>query len=386
MHKVDHEEVRELTKLRRRLHTIAELSGEEEQTARLLGEALEDLAPDHLIGGLGGHGLAGVFGDGGAGPTVLLRADMDALPIEETPSLKHASRNPGVSHKCGHDGHMAIAVGVARRFSKERPAKGRLVVLFQPAEETGCGAAEVIRDPRFAEIRPDIAVAVHNLPGFELGEVILRKGPFACASRGLVCELTGASSHAAEPERGKSPALAVGHIITAWSSARQLLTGLSESAQATVIHAAVGRPAFGTSPGDGRVMATLRAPDDRLIDSLEQHLRRIAGRIADAWDVASEFRTEEVFPATNNDPEIVAVIGDAAASLGRTVTRPDHPFPWSEDFGHFAAVCPSALIGLGSGEDRPALHHPSFDFPDELIPGGIAFLETALRRWLGARR
>ncbi len=386
MNKLDHEEVRELTRLRRRLHTVAELSGHEEQTARLLSETLEGLAPDHLMGGLGGHGLAGVFGDGEAGPTVLLRADMDALPIEEPPSLEHASHNPGVSHKCGHDGHMAMAVGVARRFSKQRPGRGRLVVLFQPAEETGRGAAEVIRDSRFADIRPDIAVAVHNLPGFELGDVILREGPFACASRGLVCELTGTSSHAAEPERGRSPALAVAHIITAWSSSRQLFTGLSESAQATVIHAAVGRPAFGTSPGDGRVMATLRAPDDALIDSLEERLTEVARGVAEAWDVVPAFRTEEIFPATNNDPEIVAIIGDAAAALGCTVTRPDQPFAWSEDFGHFSGVCPSALFGLGAGVDRPALHHPDFDFPDALIPGGVELLETTLRRWLEARR
>lgn len=386
MNKADNEEARELTRLRRRLHTIAELSGHEEQTARLLRVTLEELAPDHLIGGLGGHGLAGVFGDLGSGPTVLLRADMDALPIEETLPLEHASTNPGVSHKCGHDGHMAMAVGLARRFSKLRPGRGRLVVLFQPAEETGQGAAEVIRDPQFTGIRPDIAIAVHNLPGFELGEVILRDGPFACASRGLVCELTGASSHAAEPEQGRSPALAVAHIITAWSSARQLFTGLSESAQATIIHAAVGGPAFGTSPGVGRVMATLRAPNDTLIDSLEERLTRVATGIADAWDVVPAFRTEEVFPATNNDPEIAAVIGDAAAALGCTVTRPDQPFPWSEDFGHFSGVCPSALFGLGAGVDRPALHHPDFDFPDTLIPRGVELLETSLRHWLGACR
>lgn len=380
---MDSQELSYLIRLRRDLHRRPELAGAEHQTAVRIREELESLHPDALVDGLGGHGVAVTIDGTGDGPTVLVRADMDALPVDESLPLEHASRNPGVAHKCGHDGHMAMAVGVARSFARIRPARGRLIVLFQPAEETGEGAAKVIADGAFEGLTPDVALAVHNLPGFDLGRVVIRSGPFACASRGLVVELTGATSHAAEPEHGRSPALGVAQIIEGWTAARQLFTALDEGALATVIHAAVGRPAFGTSPGDGCVMATLRAASDQVVRDLEARLRRIAERIADAWELSSRFSIREPFPATVNEAGVVGVVVDTASSLNFSVSEITRPFAWSEDFGHFGAVCPSALIGLGSGVDMPALHHPAYDFPDRLIPTGVALLEAGVRHWLG---
>ena len=382
---MDSLEQRYLTELRRELHRAAEPSGGEAETAACLVRELETLTPDALVEHMGGHGVAAAFDAVEDGPTVLLRADMDALPIADEAVAAHASRTRGVAHKCGHDGHMAMAVGVARSLARQKPQRGRFVVLFQPAEETGRGAAAVISDPAFARLRPDIALAAHNLPGHELGRVVLRTGIFACASRGLSIELAGATAHAAEPQRGRSPALAVAQIVAAWTGARQLFTALDESAQATVIHAAVGRPAFGTSPGDGRVMATLRAASNEAIDTLEARLRHIAERIADAWELDRSFSVDEPFPATVNHPEVVALLVETARTLNFKITEPDGPFAWSEDFGHFGVVCPSALVGLGAGGNVPALHHPSYDFPDALIPYGVALLETAIRRLLDRR-
>jgi amidohydrolase len=248
---VDSQEDHYLIALRHDLHRIAEPSAKEGRTAARLIQELRPLQADCVLEGLGGQGVGATFEGTEPGPTVLFRADMDALPIDETIPMEHASLTPGVAHKCGHDGHMTIALGVARRFSRCRPTRGRLAVLFQPSEENGMGAARVLKDAAFASIRPDIALALHNLPGFELGQVVLRSGPFACASRGLTINLLGATSHAAEPQLGKSPALALAQVILAWTGARQLFTGLEESAQATVIHAVLGSLAFGTSPGDG---------------------------------------------------------------------------------------------------------------------------------------
>jgi amidohydrolase len=304
---------------------------------------------------------------------------MDALPIAEGHELQHASTTDGVAHKCGHDGHMTMAIGAAGRLVRRRPARGRVVVLFQPAEETGEGAAAVLADPNFAPLQPNVALAIHNLPGFELGAVVVRSGPFAYASRGLVAEFTGATSHAAEPERGRSPALAVAQLIEAWSAARQLYTGLGESVHATVIHAAVGRPAFGTSPGDGRVMATLRAATDAGIDDLEKHLRRLATAAANAWNLEIELGQVEPFPATHNDEAVVGLVLENARNLGLEVVTPERPLSWSEDFGHFSGLCPSALVGLGAGVETPDLHHPQYDFPDGLLPFGIDLIETAIR-------
>jgi len=346
-------------------------------TDELRSVGVTDLVPD-----LGGHGLAAVIAGERGGSTVLLRADMDALPIAEHLEIEYGSTTEGIAHKCGHDGHMTMAVGVAGRLVRNPPAVGRVVVLFQPAEETGEGAARVLADPAFEPLRPDVALAVHNLPGFGLGEVIVRSGPFACASRGLVAEFKGATSHAAEPERGRSPALAVAQLIESWSAARQLLTGLADSVHATVIHAAVGRPAFGTSPGDGRVMATLRATSDDAIDEFERHLRRMATGAASAWGLEVELGDAEPFPATHNDAGVVHEVLEAARTCSLDVVEPERPFSWSEDFGHFGKVCPAALVGLGAGRETPDLHHPRYDFPDALLPIGIDLVETVIRRAL----
>ena len=142
-------------------------------------------------------------------------------------------------------------------------------------------------------------------------------------------------------------------LIASWSAARQVFTGLDESLQATVIHAAVGRPAFGTSPGEGRVMATLRAPSDDGIERLEEHLRRLAKSAAEAWNLGLELSRAEPFPATRNHETVVGEVLEAARSLGLEHVEPDRPFSWSEDFGHFGSLCPSALVGLGAGVGTP---------------------------------
>ncbi len=383
MRTLNRDERESLTRLRRELHRLAEPSGAEQATAARIVDELTSLGPDSIVEGLGGHGVAAELRADEDGRTILIRADLDALPIAETIPLEHASATANVAHKCGHDGHMAIVLGVARRFAANRPARGRLVVLFQPAEETGEGAASVIADPAFETLRPDIALAVHNLPGFELGDVVVRSGPFACASRGLTVDVEGATSHAAEPDKGRSPALAVAQIIEAWTAARQLFTGLGESVQATVIHANVGRRAFGTSPGSGCVMATLRATSEGAVDRLEARLRVAAQRIADAYELSTSFGRHETFPATVNHPDVVRVVTEAAQALEMETIEPAGPFAWSEDFGHFSGLCPAALIGLGAGLETPALHHPTYDFPDPIIAHGVALLEATIRNWLG---
>lgn len=380
---MESEEYRYLIGLRRDLHRTAEPSGEERKTAARLVDEVADLAPDSVVEHLGGHGVAVVFDGSKAGPTVLLRADMDAVSIDETLTLEYASATPGVAHKCGHDGHMAIAVGVARCIARARLDRGRMVVLFQPSEETGGGATAMIGDPAFEACRPDIALALHNLPGHGLGRVVIRPGTFACASRGLTMELVGAASHAAEPEHGRSPALAVAQVIQVWTGARQLFSDLDESVRATVVHAAVGRRAFGTSPGDGRVMVTLRAATDELIDRIASKLRSVGRRIGESHGLTVSFSEEESFPATVNDPRVVDVIVETARALGNEVEEPAVPFAWSEDFGHFGKICPSALVGVGAGISAPALHHPTYDFPDALIPYGVALFEAVIRQLLG---
>ncbi|MEM6672250.1 MAG: amidohydrolase [Planctomycetota bacterium] len=371
----------ELRTFRRALHARPELSGAERETARTVAKCLESLAPSRVWRGLGGHGVAAAFD----GPTVLVRADLDALPIQETGRPEHRSKTPGVSHACGHDGHTTIAMGLAARVAAARPARGRVIVLFQPAEETGEGARAVALGPRFDELRPDWAFALHNLPGAPLGSVLLREGTFGCASRGLSVELAGSTSHAAHPEDGRSPAAAMCELI---ATLRELPLDASLAdggfALSTVVHARLGEVAFGTSPGEAVVMATLRAERDGTIERMaDLAIERTAACAArHGLDARTEWR--EVFDACVNDADAVDRVRAAAQRCGAPVVELESPFRWSEDFGAIPAKVGKAMFGLGAGEAHPPLHAPDYDFPDELIAPGVEVFEGVVRDLLGS--
>lgn len=360
-----------LTKIRQYLHSIPELSGKESATAEYLKTFLQSCNPDNLITGLGGTGIAAVYNSPITGPRILLRCDMDALPVNEETNLPYSSAISGVSHKCGHDGHMAIMAGVADWLSDNRPPSGSVVLLFQPAEETGEGAIQVLKDPRFQEIAPDFVFALHNLPGFPIGSIILRTGIFASASRGMVIELSGSSSHASEPHLGRSPALATARIIQIFNDFPASDGSMNRSAKLTITHVRIGEPAFGTFPGKGRLMLTLRADNVKAIKTLSRWSEDHARGIANSCDLNIQITRTEEFPVTKNSVEAVDSVRAAAEHLGLEIIQPDNPFPWSEDFGHFTMSYPGALFGIGTGIHSPALHSPEYDFPDELITPGV---------------
>jgi amidohydrolase len=374
----------QIIELRHQLHAHPDLADHEEETAGRIRNFLERYSPDSFVEELGGHGLAAVYEGAEKGPSVLVRCDLDALPIHEDLDASYRSGRPGVAHKCGHDGHMSMVSGLAPLLHAEPPARGRVILLYQPAEETGQGAARVIEDPKFDAIRPDYAFALHNLPGFPLGTVVLRDGFFASASSGFIARLQGETSHAGEPQQGKSPALAVADLIQTLSAVPQFHTALHEAAQVTIIHAQVGERAFGTSPGMGAVMATLRAHSQDVLDRLSQLCRALAEKIASAYDLKVSSEMTEEFPSTVNNPDCVRMVEDAAKKAGCQISRPEIPFAWSEDFGHFTRRTPGALFGLGSGVGQPALHHPDYDFPDALLPVGTSVFDALIRTLVGS--
>jgi amidohydrolase len=374
-------DLQRLIDLRRALHTRPELSGQEEATAARIGGFLTTCAPTAIETGLGGHGVAGIFDapDAAGGPTVVLRAELDALPIVEKTGLPHASRYDGVAHLCGHDGHMAMLCGVAAGL-RERPLMhGRLILLFQPAEETGQGARAVVADPRWRDWAPDRVFAVHNLPGQPLGRVLLKEGAFTAGSIGLEIRLTGRTSHAAYPEQGTSPADALGRLVTGLVCLPIAREARGELALVTVVHALLGKAAFGISPADATILATLRADRADVLTDLSATAADLAEREAAADGLACELDWVEEFPLTMNDPTAVAEAGRAADRAGlATGEPPESPFRWSEDFGWMSADVRGALIGLGSGEDQPVLHAPDFDFPGDLMDPGVRFWESLL--------
>lgn len=362
----------DLTVLRHRLHAQAEVSGAEKQTSAIIADFLDDTSPDSLKRKVGGHGVIATYGTENDAPHILLRCELDALPIPDENDVEYRSKTEGVGHKCGHDGHMAILCGVARLLADRPFDKGEISLLFQPAEETGQGAAQVVEDEKFQELSPDYCFALHNLPGFQKHQIIVRKDVFAAASVGCIIRFKGSTAHAAHPEEGKSPALALAQTIEAFSAIPQFYSPLEQAAKVTVINADLGERAFGTSPGEATVMATLRAYDDEVLADLKEQCLRIAKHTAKTYELEFENEWVEEFPSTVNNSTAVQQIQSAAEYLDYNLNIKAHPFSWSEDFGYITAAIPGAMFGLGAGKEQPALHAEDYDFPDEIISTGIS--------------
>ena len=373
----------ELTAWRRRLHQQPEISNEEERTAKEVVDFLADTGPDKVLTGLGGHGVAAVYDSGTAGPTVLFRSELDALPIHELSGVEHASQVPGKSHMCGHDGHIAILAALGRQLGRERPARGRVVLMFQPAEETGNGAAGVVADPRFGEIAPDFAFSLHNLPGVPFGEVRVKPGVVNCASRGMRIVLEGKTAHSSMPETGVSPMLAVSQLMPQLPALGRGTFADDEFSMVTVTHAAMGEAVFGIAPAHAEVWATLRTRrDDRMAD-LVAGAEALATRIADEHRLSLSCDYHEIFVASVNAPDAVEQLNRALDEEGVPRGEEGLPMRASEDFGIFGHNARSAMFFLGAGERYPALHNPDYDFPDDLIPIGSRIFMRAARNLLG---
>jgi len=364
-------EIDHLVHLRHELHRNPELSGQETNTSSAIASFMKRYRPDRTVR-LGDTGLAFVFEGAQPGSCVVYRAELDALPIDESGSPVYCSREPGISHACGHDGHMAILAGLGEKIAAERPVAGKAVLLFQPAEETGQGAHAVMQDPAFRELQPGRIFALHNLPGFPMGEVLVREGVFAAASTGMIIDLKGKSSHAGEPENGTNPDRAMARIVEGVHAMNKDAQEFSSLAFATVIHLRLGEVAFGTSPGYGEVMLTLRAYEDSDLQRLKSLSESMSAGIAKEEHLEHTISYTEVFPATRNSGECTEMIRQAALQVGLNVRKMEVPFRWTEDFGYYTGDIQGGFFGLGSGEQQPALHHPDYDFPDTLIGTGVS--------------
>ncbi|NHB69127.1 amidohydrolase [Perlabentimonas gracilis] len=375
---LDSKTLRELIDFRKYLHQNPELSGQEKQTSKTIENFLKKTNPSSIVTGLGGHGLAAVYNSGKAGPTVLLRADMDALPIQESNSFEYRSKYHGVAHLCGHDGHSTILAGVAVGLQKSPLKKGRVILLFQPAEETGQGAAAVIADEKFKPLTPDYAFALHNLPGFKRGQIYLREGTFASASTGLIAKLKGLSSHAAHPEDGNNPDLAMAKMILELNNLVSQKERFDDFTLLTVIHAKLGEVAFGTTPGNATLMATLRTYLDTDMEILKAESESIIKHIGKENNIKVDITYTEEFPATINSSECTALVQRASSKLDLQTHQLKNPFRWSEDFGHFTQLCKANLFGVGSGENHPQLHNEDYDFPDDIIEPSVNLFREIL--------
>lgn len=358
-------------KLRHKLHQYPELANTEVGTAARLVKYLAPLSPDRIITEIGGTGVAVCFGNAETGSTVMLRCELDALPIAETNSFDYRSITPGISHKCGHDGHMAILAAVSQYYSKNRPKAGRVILLFQPAEETGEGAKKILEDKVSQQLKPDFVFALHNVPKYPMGEVFIKSGTICCASRGVIIRLTGKTAHAAQPETGNSPVKAVYQLLPLFEQLPALINSQSKYTFVTIVGVKLGDKAFGTSPANAEIYVTLRSEHNVEMKHLVNIVNDKVKALALEHKLAYSIESEDVYDATVNHDEAVDIITNALND--EPVQLTSQPFPFSEDFGQFTHMHCGALFGLGAGENTPALHNPDYDFPDQLIETGSRY-------------
>ena len=377
-------DIAELTDWRRDLHRFPELSGEERETAARVVAALAATRPDQVVTGLGGHGVAAVWQGDAPGQTVLFRAELDALPIDEVGQPDWRSTLPGKGHMCGHDGHMAILLALARLIARKRPATGRVILLFQPAEETGAGAAAVLADARYPALKPDWAFALHNLPGLTFGHATLRAGTMMCASQGMRVQLTGKTAHASMPESGTSPVHAVARLIPALLALGPGGALTPDFRMITITHARIGEAAFGISPGYGELWAKLRTREDGPMAALRAEAEVLVRAEAAKDGLAVSFVTRDDFAATVNDAGAITRLVSAMDALNIPHGDDHLPLRGSEDFGRFGVEgTRMAMMFVGSGEKHPQLHNPDYDFPDGLIPLGARLFQRVMTDILG---
>nr|WP_255552092.1 amidohydrolase [Roseivirga sp. E12] len=359
-----------LIDLRHTLHQNPELSGNEVNTAKAILSFLEQCNPDQLIPDVGGHGIIAIWKGTKKGQNILLRADLDALPIQETNDLPYKSLKKAVSHKCGHDGHMAILCGVAINLANEKPERGDIILLFQPAEETGQGAKAVMADKKFQAIEYDYAFALHNLPKKKKGTIICKNGSFCPASTGLKINLLGKTAHASQPHTGNNPAMATAQIMFCFDRILET-TEFMDKTLITLTHTNIGEESFGVSAGHSEIWLTLRAFDNHDFDLLKFLIERETKAIASKHNLGIKSSYHESFEVTENDSEAVNIIKSVAKKQNLTYKVMRKPNPWSEDFGLFLKDNKGAMFGLGSGKKTPNLHNPDYDFPDEIIESGV---------------
>lgn len=377
-----------LQKLRRDLHRLPDLSGREEATSRRMIKELENFNPDDLKKEIGGTGvLASFLADGNSiEKQILFRAELDAVAIDEETGLPYSSENRGVMHACGHDGHMAILIGLAAWLEQNRPENIHVHLLFQPAEETGEGASNVLADPAFKNLSIDHAFALHNLPGYTEKSIYTKKGPFACASTGVEITIKGSYSHAAYPGQGLNPARTVAGLIQHIETGLEPFKKRDELNNVVATYIKMGEPAFGISPGKAVIGYTLRSSTDDGLQTGLDVLEKIIDAENNSFEGKITRRYAEPFSATINSGEGVDIVKSAASKAGVNIEELKNPFPWSEDFGEFRKKCPITIFGLGAGKKISALHSETYDFNDALIPVGVKLFSEIVEHYSAAER
>ncbi len=373
----------EITAWRRQLHKEPEIGFEVVKTAAFVAQKLREFGCDEVVTGIGRTGVVGVIaGRLGSGPVIGLRADMDALPIRETSGVPHASIIAGKAHACGHDGHTSMLLGAAKYLAETRNFAGTVAVIFQPAEEGGGGGREMVRDGMMERFGIGRVFGMHNLPGLPVGRFAVTPGPIMAATAEFDIRVRGKGSHAAMPHKGIDPVVVASQIVLAFQTIAARTMDPIDSVVVSVTKI-TGGDAYNVIPEYVDLAGTVRALKMEAMTIAEERMHAICAGIAQANGAEINFRFRSNYPVTDNNPAEAAFAGNVAAAVsGETaIDRNAPPLMAGEDFSYMLNARPGAFIFIGNGE-TPNLHHPAYDFNDEVTPYGVSYwvkvAETAL--------
>jgi amidohydrolase len=359
-----------LTSFRKILHANPEVSEHEFETQKrifkfLSAETRAQVKP------VGNTGVLATFSSGHSGPTVMIRGDIDALPISEINTFDYKSTVQGVSHKCGHDGHTTILLGLAQLLSEQPIKSGKVLLLFQPAEENGMGAEAVLADATFNQEKIDYVFALHNLPGYNTHEIVVKENEFTGNVKSIILKMTGKTAHAAEPEQGFNPSMAISELFAFADKITHNKPEERDFFLMTPVYATLGDVAYGISAGYGEAHFTIRSWSTDLMAKRTDEIMAFMHETCKKHHLSPDISWTQIFHANINHPEAVDFIRKASAANKLPLNERTYPFRWGEDFGAFTQKYKGAMFGLGAGVSTPALHNPDYDFPDEITATGI---------------
>ncbi len=373
----------ELQRIRRAIHAHPELCYEERHTADLVAARLTEWGIP-ILRGMGTTGVVGIIKSGSSGRALGLRADMDALPVQESNSFAHASRLAGKMHACGHDGHTAMLLGAAHYLAQHRNFDGTVYLIFQPAEEVGAGAKRMMDDGLFAQCPMDAVFGMHNWPGAPVGSFGVTPGPMMASSNQFEVIVKGKGAHAAQPHKGIDPIMVALQIAQGWQTIISRNRNPLDAGVLSVTQIHAGSTT-NVIPDEAQLVGTVRTFSAQVTDLIEQRMRAIAQHTAAAFDAQVEFTFERLYPALVNHADETALAARVMRSIAgeAAVNANTEPTMSAEDFAFMLQEKPGCYVFIGNGEGghRDAghgigpcnLHNPSYDFNDALLPIGATY-------------
>ena len=375
----------EIAGWRRDLHENPELLFDVHRTAGVVADKLKAFGCDEVVTGIGRTGVVGVIKGrrGDSGKIVGIRADMDALPIEEDTGLPYTSKVPGKMHACGHDGHTAMLLGAAKYLTETRNFDGTAVMIFQPAEEGGGGGDVMVKDGLMERFGVQEVYGLHNMPGIPVGKFAIRPGPLMAAADRFDIVIEGKGGHAARPHECVDTLLVACQVVNALQSIAARNVDPLESVVVSVCAFAAGE-AYNVIPQTARLKGTTRTLTEAVRDLAETRIRAITEATCAAYGATATVDYRRGYPVTVNHPEQTEFLAKVAAEVGageRAVDTTIVPLMGSEDFSYMLESRPGAYIFMGNG-DTASVHHPKYNFNDEAIPYGVSLwakvIETAM--------